>query len=93
MTAARLTYLVECFVPDLRTEEVARRSERAKASAHGVKGDGPPLEFAGAIALPEDEVVFYLFEGGSPELVGEACRQADISYERVVPCVWTSHRR
>jgi hypothetical protein len=81
-----VSYVAECFWPDLRRDAVDEAAERIRGSL--VEGTG--LELTGTILMPEDEVVFFLFEGGSPEVVREACERADVRYERVVESVRTS---
>src|SRR5919199_4481830 len=82
--AAATTYIVECFWPDVHAEQVERAGERAKKSAERLSGEGTAVEYTGSILVPEDEIVFYLFEGPSAEAVREVCRRAEITPERVV---------
>jgi hypothetical protein len=81
------TYLVECFWPDVRPEQVDAGSLRARASAATLSDEGRHVLFEGSILVPCDEVVFYLFEGVSPDAVGEACRRAELPYARIVESI------
>jgi hypothetical protein len=78
------TYLVECFWPDLRREQVDAAADRASASADELTREGRRVGFAGSILIAADEVVFYLFDCASPDDAREACERARIPYERIV---------
>jgi hypothetical protein len=80
-------YIVECFWPDVRQEHVDAGAERIRSAAR----DGA-VELAGSILVPDDEVVFYLFEG-RPDAVREVCERAAIAYERIVRSVHTEDGR
>jgi hypothetical protein len=87
------TYIVECFWPDVKPVEVAQRAESARASAARLSRAGRSVAFAGSMFVPGDDVVFYLFEGVSSDVVGEACVDAGIAFERVVETVWEKPTR
>jgi hypothetical protein len=76
----RTTYIVECFWPDVRQEQVDDGAARVR------RLEGTAVAFAGTILVPEDEVVFYLFDAVSADAVRDACVRAAIPFERVVPC-------
>jgi hypothetical protein len=81
------TYLVECFWPDVRPEQVDEGCVRARASAATLSDEGRSVVFEGSILVPRDEVVFYLFEGVSADAVGEACRRAELPFARIVESI------
>ena len=81
-----MSYVAECFWPDLRQDVVDEAAERIRESLVEVSG----VELTGTILMPEDEVVFFLFDGGSAEVVRQACDRAQLSYERVVESVTTT---
>lgn len=78
------TYLVECFWPDVRPEQVDAAAVRAAARAEELTHEGRRVRFAGSILLSSDEVVFYLFDCESPDDAREVCDRAQIPYERIV---------
>ncbi len=82
-----VTYIAECFWPEVHEDDVERGAERARQTAAALTRAGKPMVFAGAIFVPEDEVVFYLFDSESADLVREACARAGIRCERVVASV------
>jgi hypothetical protein len=81
------TYLVECFWPDVRPEQVNAGAVRARASAATLSYEGRPVSFEGTILVPCDEVVFYLFEGVSADAVGEACLRAELPFARILESI------
>ena len=82
-----MSYVAECFWPDLRQDVVDEAAERVRKSAAALAG----VELTGTILMPEDEVVFFLFDGDSADIVREACERAEVPYERVVESVRTSN--
>lgn len=78
------TYLVECFWPDATEEETDRAAERARRSAEALTREGTPVRFLRSLLLPSDDVVFFVFDGASEEVVGEASDRAGIRYERIL---------
>ena len=81
-----MSYVAECFWPDLRQDVVDEAAERVRQSVAGLAG----VELTGTILMPEDEVVFFLFDGDSADAVREACERAQVPFERVVESVSTS---
>lgn len=79
---ANPTYLAECFWPDVHADEVERGAERIRQTAAELG-----VSLAGTILVPRDDVVFYLFDGGSADAVREACTRAGVPFERVVESV------
>ena len=79
------TFAVECLWPDVRREQVEAGAARVRRNAGVLSSSG--VAFRGLLLLLEDEVVFYLFEGTSADVVGEACRQAAIPFERILDAV------
>jgi hypothetical protein len=79
--------MAECFWPDVREEEVEQGAGRIRRSAAELSRAGAEVELTGIILVPGDEIVFYLFDGDSVEVVREACERAEIPFERVVESV------
>jgi hypothetical protein len=48
--------------------------------------------YRGSIAVPDDEVVMYLFEGPDALVVAAVCRDAGVRPDRIVPIVANVNR-
>jgi hypothetical protein len=81
------TYMAECFWPDVHQESVEQAARRIRRSIAELTAEAGGVELIGAILLPVDEVVFYLFNGDSANSVGEACQRAEVAFERVLEAV------
>jgi hypothetical protein len=81
-----LNYMVECFWPDVRRETVDEASRRIRESAADLTRAGTEVALTGAILVPDDDVVFYLFNG-SADAVRQACQRGEIDFARVVHAV------
>ena len=82
-----MSYIAECFWPDVLPEQVDEGAARARLSAEELTGEGKRVDFTGSILVCADDVVFYLFDGVSADAVREACERAAIQYERIVESV------
>jgi hypothetical protein len=80
-------YLVEVYRANFRADELSGVGGRARTAADELTRQGTPVRFLGSIAVPDDEMCFYLYEAASSTVVGEASRRASISFERVVEAV------
>ena len=80
------SFLVECYSPDPAGEadRLAGRVDRAAEHADGVTA---AVVYRGSIAVPDDEVAMYLFEGPDALVVAAVCRDAGVSPDRIVPIV------
>jgi hypothetical protein len=77
------TYMVECYWPSVTEEKAAAVAERAKAAAASQSAEDEPVAYVGSILVPEDEVVFYLFQSRSVDAVRAVSERARIPFERV----------
>jgi hypothetical protein len=78
-----VSYIAECFWPNLHRDAVTEVAERIRGSATGPAG----VHLTGTILLPADEVVFFMFDGDSAEAVRDACVAARVPFERVLESV------
>ena len=80
---ARRTFLVECFAPSGMRAELATADrlldERARAG-------GRAAVWLGTLAIPHDEVAFYVFSADSELAVRDASMAARLPLERIVEC-------
>ncbi len=81
------TYMAECFWPGVTDELVEDAALRARRAVAELKREGKPISYVGSILVPEDEVVFFQFEGPSADVVREASGRAELPIERVVESV------
>ena len=81
------TYLVECYVPGVDALAVEAAAGRARASATALRDEGRQVDYAGAILVRDDEVVFHLFAADDPADVREASVRARVPLARVVETV------
>jgi hypothetical protein len=82
----RVTYLVECFWPDIRDSDVDLVGTRALTAARELSRGGQPVRFVGSILMPDDEVLLCEFEG-LESAVRRAAEQAEIPFARIVRAV------
>jgi len=83
---SELNYMAECFWPDVRLDTVEQATRRIRQSAADLVRAGNEVALTGAILVPGDDVVLYLFNG-SADTVRQACERAEINFERVVRAV------
>jgi hypothetical protein len=81
------TYIAECFWPGVTDELVEDAGLRASRAVAELRSEGKPISYVGSILVPEDEVVFFQFEGPSADIVREASGRAELPIERVVESV------
>lgn len=76
-----MSFVAECFWPDLHRDAVSELAERIR----GIAAAG--VQLTGTLLLPADEVVFFLFDGDSADAVRDACVRAQVPFERVLESV------
>jgi hypothetical protein len=80
----RASYVVECFWPGVTPAQAEAAAERAEASAVRLRADAAEVRFSGSILVPDDETVFFLFDGASAAEVRRAAELAELPFERVL---------
>lgn len=81
------SFLVECYSPGIRRDEVAAAGDRSRAAAEALRHSGRQIEYVRALLVPGDEVVFHLFLARDARLVREAVSRASVTYERIVESI------
>ena len=81
------TYLVECYAPGIDRTAVESAGERALAASAELRDEGCGVEYVGALLVPADEAVFYVFASECASAVREASARAAVPFERVVESV------
>ena len=79
------SYLVECYWPGVTESRVMVTARRARQAAEELSEHGREITYRSAFLVPDDEVAFCLFDASSPAVVEEACRRADIPFDRILP--------
>jgi hypothetical protein len=88
MTAtAPRTFFAECYVPGLRSTDVEKSVGLARAAAAELRDEGREVAYVRAIHVPDDEVVFHVFEASDGAVAREAARRSGLPFERVVESV------
>jgi hypothetical protein len=82
-TAGRPRYLAEWYQPAMTEERLEQTARRISQSAAELSAKGSPVHVLVTMLMPDDEVAFCLFAAGSPTLVEQACRRADIPFSRI----------
>jgi len=81
-------YLAECLWPGVTGAQLTDADLRARRSAASHE-DG--VGYVGTILMPDDEVVFFVFNGPSARAVRAVAARAEIPFERIVPSLRTSN--
>jgi hypothetical protein len=71
------SYVVECYWPDVREEDVRELDRRIGASLTG------DVRYLGSVLMREDEVVLCHFEG-TGDAIRLVAKQAHVPYERLL---------
>jgi hypothetical protein len=82
-TASGLQYLAEWYQPAMTEDRLDQIARRIGQSAAELSAKGNPVHVLVTMLMPDDEVAFCLFAAGSPTLVEQACRRADIPFSRI----------
>ncbi|MEA2674356.1 MAG: hypothetical protein QOI92_1548 [Chloroflexota bacterium] len=85
--AAERTYLVECYAPGIDAATVELEAARARDAVAKLTEAGGAVQYAGAMFMAGDEVVFHAFRAGGPEIVRRASELASLPFERIVESV------
>ena len=79
------SYLVECYWPGVTESRVIVIARRAQEAAEKLSEQGSEIIYRSAFLVPDDEVAFCLFDASSPGAVEEACRRAELPFDRILP--------
>ena len=76
-------YLVERSLPGITGEQLKAAASRAKATAAQMTENGTPVRYLRSIFIPGEEKCYCLFDGPSPDVVGEVNETAQVPFERI----------
>jgi hypothetical protein len=80
-------YLVEWYRPDVTGELLEQAAQMIGRSIEEMTAEGAVIDLLLTVFVPDDEVGFCLFAAGSPAAVEQACRQAGLPFDRIMPCL------
>lgn len=86
-------FALELYLPCRARDSSAEAAAKARSAAAELRRRGSRVWFARTIFMPRDEVCLLVFEAASAELVAEAARIAEITFERVVDVELDGPRR
>jgi hypothetical protein len=87
MVEAKHTYFVECYAPGIEPSDVEAAARRARVATDELRRTGTDVTYLNAILVPDDEVVFHVFEACDQGAVHEASVRAAMPFERIVESV------
>jgi uncharacterized protein DUF4242 len=77
------TFLVENYSPGLSVEGLEAASARLSAEADAMTREGKIVQILRSTIVPADESLLCVLSAESRALVCEACRRADVSFDRI----------
>ncbi len=80
-------YLVEWYQPALSKELLERTVHQIDRSAAELSQEGTAVDLLLTLFVPADEVAFCLFAAGSPAAVEQACRRAELPFDRITKTI------
>jgi hypothetical protein len=87
MSAPSGSYLVECYWPDITEGKLHDATRRIEEAATSSRQTELSVVYMGALLMPADETVFFLFDG-SEEDIRTISEQAGLPFERVSASRW-----
>lgn len=76
-------YLVEWYRPTITDEPLDRSIARLIRSAASVSAAGVRVGLRATLAIPDDEIVFAVFDSASEQTVAQVCREAGCPAHRL----------
>jgi hypothetical protein len=83
----RSRYLVEWYQPALTEALLKRTAGQIDRSAAELSNEGTAVALLLTLFMPDDEVAFCLFAAGSLASVEQACRRAELPFERITRAI------
>jgi hypothetical protein len=79
------TYVVERYVPRSTSSELRSEGEKiVQAAQELADAEKDGVAYLRSIYMPDDEVSFCLFSGGSVETISACFEQAQIAFDRIL---------
>ena len=81
------SYLVECYLPRVRSAELAGAADRIRRAAEQLAAEGARIRYVRSTFVPGDELCQHVLRARSADLVGAASRRAGIEPLRIVEAI------
>ena len=81
------TYLVERYWPGVTSELLLEALERSRRAMEEMGGEGTRVRHISCILIPDEEVVFSVYEGPSAVVVQQVSERAGIPFSRIVTAI------
>ncbi|KLO28785.1 hypothetical protein ABW16_11765 [Mycolicibacter heraklionensis] len=75
--------LAEWYRPAITDEPLGRSIARIIETAAAVSASGSPVRLRATLAIPDDEIVFAVFDSASEQTVAQVCREAGCPAQRL----------
>ena len=85
--ADQRSYLVESYWPGVTEPGFNLTMRRARQAAEQLTGPDSEIRYVTSYLVSKDEVAFCVFDATSVSMVEEACRQAELPFDRIVAIV------
>jgi hypothetical protein len=85
------TYLVERYWPGVTSELLLGALNRGKQVREQMSAEGTRIRDITSILIPDEEVVFSVYEGPSAGVVRQLNERADIPVSRIVEAIAITH--
>jgi hypothetical protein len=89
MPALTSTHLVECYWPDITDDKLHIATARLETATRTRRSAGSALTYVGALHMPDDETVFFLFAGAEDD-VRAVSADAQVPFDRITATRWIS---
>jgi hypothetical protein len=76
-------YLAEWYLPELTEQSVDDIVARLDTAAASLTSEGTPVRLLLTLSVPNDEVLYGVFDARSREIVSQACLQAGTPHQRI----------
>jgi hypothetical protein len=86
-------YLAEWYLPELTEQVVDDIVSRLDAAAAAVSGEGTPVRLLVTLSVPDDEVLYGVFDAHSRDIVSRTCIQAGAPHQRLSDHIGTRIRQ
>lgn len=78
------TFLVERYWPGVTADEVRATEVRLQEIVEILNREGVPIRYRSSTLIEQEESVFSVFQGRSPEEVAEVSRRSGVPFDRIL---------
>ena len=79
------TYVVERYVPRSTSGNLCSEGEKVAQAARDLTGaNSESVTYLSSVYIPDDEISFCLFDGGSTETIAACFEQAQVAFDRIL---------